>query len=496
MSDEQPPIPANVLPLTGDDREALLRHLLDQAGLAGPDPVADGLGFLDDLAARSQPELLERPEEVRRFTVRVDLDDAKPPIWRRLVLAGDLTLDRLHEVLQAAMGWTDSHLHQFTMGPVVKDYRMQPFVTDYGESEGDEGIPEREVRLDEVVAEPGHRLFYEYDFGDGWDHTLKVESIAPPDPDAPAARCVGGRRACPPEDVGGIGGYEELVEALGHPGPHDDWVEERLAWLPAGFDPAHFDLAETDDDVRRLAAGGSLSGLPPLSALDEGLQQLIAKLDRAGAAYVASRLGDGVPAEVDLAEGAALAITAPWRTFLEAAADGIRLTGAGYLPPAMVVELVATLPFRREIWGKGNREEHTPPVAHLRESAVRLGLVRKANGRLQVTAVGRKLAGDPLELVHHIAGRLPLGRGDHELDAGWLALVHAAAGLEDTDESIAAILAGIGWRVDGQPPSFHAHSWAAPTTAVLALAGWNPGRYADLRHDPRASKLAQLALRS
>ena len=295
--------------------------------------------------------------------------------------------------------------------------------------------------------------------------------------------------------MGGIGGYEELVEALGRPGPHDDWFEERLAWLPAGFDPAHFDVAETDDVVRRIAAGGSFSGMPPLSALDERLQQLIAKLDRQGAAYVASRLGDGLPDDVDLDEGDALAITAPWRTFLETV-DGIRLTAAGYLPPAIVTELVATLPFQREIWGKGNREEHTPPVAHLRESAIRLGLVRKASGHLHVTAAGRKLAGDPLELVHHIAGRLPLGRGDHELDAGWVALVQAAAGVEDTDDSIAAILAGIGWRVDGRPPSFHARRWAAPTTAVLALAGWNPGRYADLRHDPRARKLAQLALRA
>ncbi len=136
-----------------------------------------------------------------------------------------------------------------------------------------------------------------------------------------------------------------------------------------------------------------------------------------------------------------------------------------------------------------------PPVGHLRESAARLGLVRKANGRLQVTAAGRRLAGDPLALLHHIAGRLPVGRGDHELDAGWLALVQAAAGVEDTDDSIARVLAGIGWRVDGQPPSYHARWWAAPTTEVLALAGWNPGRYADLRHDARASKLAQLALR-
>jgi len=254
-------------------------------------------------------------------------------------------------------------------------------------------------------------------------------------------------------------------------------------------------VAETDEEVRRIGAGRSFSGLPPLSALDEGLQKLIAKLDHAGAVYVADLFRNGIPDAVDLDEEDALAITAPWRTLLDLV-DGIKLTKAGYLPPAVVTDLVASLPFQREIWGKGNREEHTPPVANLRESAVRLGLVRKAGGQLHVTAAGRKLAGHPLELVHHIAGRLPLGQGDHELHAGWLTLVQAAAGVEDTDDSLAATLAGIGWRVDDEPPAHHARSWARPTRAVLALAGWNPGRYADLRHDPRARKLAQLALRS
>lgn len=472
MPDRQPPIPANVHLLTGADRDELLRRLWPQ------------------------PELLPTPQQVRQFTVRVDLDDAEPPIWRRLVLAGDLTLDRLHDVLQAAMGWTDSHLHHFTMGPDEKDGRMEPFVSDIAESEGEEGILERAVRLDEVVAEPGHRLFYEYDFGDGWGHTIRVESVTALDPDAPAARCIGGQRACPPEDVGGIGGYQELMDARADPGPHDDWVAERLAWLPPGFDPASFDLDGADEQVCRLAAGGSLSGLPPLTALDEGLQQFLARLDAEGAACVASWLAGGFPDVVELDQEEALAITAPWRTLMSVVGDGIKLTGAGYLTPATVVELVGTLPWRREEWGKGNREEHVRPVAALRESATRLGLVRKANGRLQVTAAGRKLAEDPRALAHHIAGRLPLGRGDHEVHAGWVALIQGAAGVDDRDGADGRILAGIGWRVDGQPPTYEARGWARPTTWVLSLAGWNPDRYDELDHDVRARKLAQLSLRA
>lgn len=495
MPDEQPLIPPNVLPLTGADREQLLRHLLAQAGAPMPARPAGRLPFFADLVPRPRPELLARPEQARQLTVRVDLDGARPPIWRRLVLAGDLTLDRLHEVLQAAMGWTDSHLHQFKMGPVAKDLRMEPFLTDFAESEGDEGLHEREVRLDEVVAEPGHRLFYEYDFGDGWDHTIKVEAVDLLDPDAPPARCTGGKRACPPEDVGGVGGYEDLVEALAGADPHDEWLQERIAWLPPDFDPAAFDPAEADDAVRRVVLG-PLGALPRQDLVDERLQQVFARLDAGGADLMSSWVTDGLPDEVALDAEEAHDLTAAWRTFLDVASDGVQLTGAGYLPPALVVELLAALPLRRKIWGKGNREENVPPVAHLHESAVRLGLVRKANNRLQVTAAGRRLAGDPLGLVHHIAGRLPLGRRDFELDAGWVALVQAAAGVEDGDDWVGLVLAGLGWRVDGRPPTHHVRWWAAPTTAVLSLAGWNPGRHADLVHDPRARKLAQLALRA
>lgn len=498
MPDQQPELPPNVVPFPGTDRGDLMSRPLADAGMPVAGDAGSGHRFLDDLPQRAQPELLPRPGKPRQFTVRVDLDDVEPPIWRRLVLAGDLTLDRLHEVLQAAMGWTDSHLHQFKMGPVGKDFRIEPFLTDFAESEGEEGIHEREVRLDEVVAEPGHRLFYEYDFGDGWDHTIEVESVDALEPDRPPARCTGGERACPPEDVGGIPGYQEVLDALADPGPPDEWMAEKLGWLPPGFDPAELDVSAVDDVVRRVAAGGSRSGLPPMDSLAEGLRRFVAKLDDGGAAYVATWLGAGALDEVELDEAAALAITAPWRTLLATVGDGLKLTGAGYLPPATVVDLLAILPLRGSTLTKGNREEYVRPVAGLRESATRLGLVRKAHGRLYVTATGKKLAEDPVGLVHHIARRLPTGRRDHETDAGWVTLVRVAAGADDPYPYPLSgrVLGGIGWRVHGQLPSHHVGRWAADTSSVLSLAGWNPDRYDDLRHDPRARMLAQLAVRA
>ena len=113
-----------------------------------------------------------------------------------------------------------------------------------------------------------------------------------------------------------------------------------------------------------------------------------------------------------------------------------------------------------------------------------------------MTAAGRKLVAEPVALVHHMAGRLPVGRGDHETDAGWVALLQVAAGQERDGDAVARVLGGIGWRVAGELPTYDAGFWARPTRGVLSLAGWNADGIGVLRHDPRARKLAQLALRA
>ena len=111
------------------------------------------------------------------------------------------------------MGWSDSHLHRFRTG---NDHRSPYFITQFDLDEGEDGVLEDDIRLDQMVAAEGDQLWYEYDFGDGWDHVLSVEAVL----DEPPAivRCTGGRKACPPEDCGGIGGYEELA----------GWVRQRV----------------------------------------------------------------------------------------------------------------------------------------------------------------------------------------------------------------------------------------------------------------------------
>ncbi|MFE5700493.1 plasmid pRiA4b ORF-3 family protein [Rhodococcus koreensis] len=147
-------------------------------------------------ARRSQPAT---------FQIRVDLDDAKPPIWRRLLLSSELMLDELHAVLQPAMGWTDSHLHQFLVGENKVDRFAEQFHMQFMLDEGADGVLENRVRLDELLTEPTDRLFYRYDFGDGWEHTLVAEKVLPRAGDEPPALCIGGARACPPEDWRDLG---------------------------------------------------------------------------------------------------------------------------------------------------------------------------------------------------------------------------------------------------------------------------------------------------
>ncbi|HEX8706344.1 MAG TPA: plasmid pRiA4b ORF-3 family protein [Myxococcaceae bacterium] len=168
------------------------------------------------------------------FQLKVTLEGVKPPVWRRLLVPSDIALHKLHAALQQAMGWTNSHLHQFSL----RDRRFGPI-------SGDEVMPdldmedERKVRLQELVG-PGQALLYEYDFGDGWLHSVLVEQRLEPDPRLPYPLCIGGARACPPEDCGGPPGYAHLLRVLNdcsHP-EHDD----TLTWVGGVFDPKGFNL--------------------------------------------------------------------------------------------------------------------------------------------------------------------------------------------------------------------------------------------------------------
>jgi hypothetical protein len=174
--------------------------------------------------------------------LKITLLDSKPPIWRRLLVPSDTSLSWLHRVIQVAMGWQDYHLHQFIQGEVYYGIAQQ----DYGFLVKDE----RRYYLDNVIPLAGMKLIYEYDFGDCWDHMVLVEKILPFDPLMTYPVCIKGRRACPPEDVGGIGGYEEFLKVIGDPN-HPEY-EDTLAWIGKPFDPNAFDLSEINHRLAKL----------------------------------------------------------------------------------------------------------------------------------------------------------------------------------------------------------------------------------------------------
>lgn len=428
-------------------------------------------GLFDDDDRGRRPELLEPPAEPVAFVVRLDLDGAKPPVWRRLRLAGELTLDRVHEVIQLAMGWTDTHLHRFVMGPKARDWRTEPFLSAYDVAQGDVGVAEADVRLDEVLREPGDRLFYEYDFGDAWNHTLKVERVEPWRPGGRTASCLDGRRACPPENVGGVHGYATILQALaGKVDPEDaDWLAEVLSTLP-GFDPVAFDAAETDRLLEQAATPLDLR------SLNRDLLALIAGVGASPLTTTGRLAARALAAAEPLDAAAADAATSRYRGLLDAVGDGITLTPAGYLPPKLVEALYHGLGLDDEWWGKGNREDQTYPVHALRASATALGLLRKNRGRLLPTKAGHALAGDPAALLRHIADRVPLGR-DAERPAGLALLLLAAAGEDPyaARDQAAQVLGEAGWAFTGPNPGSTAYMLAAPTRQVLdALTGPKP----------------------
>ena len=176
------------------------------------------------------------------YQLKVTLQGVKPPLWRRLQVRASIALPRLHDTIQVAMGWTDAHLHAFMIGGV--EYGLpDPDFADTMRSE-------QRVKLERVITTEKDGFVYEYDFGDSWTHIILLEKILPPDPAGHYPRCLAGKRACPPEDVGGVWGYAAFLEAIRH-ADHPEH-DEMLAWSGGAFDPDAISLDEINQALRGL----------------------------------------------------------------------------------------------------------------------------------------------------------------------------------------------------------------------------------------------------
>jgi len=174
------------------------------------------------------------------YVLKVTLEEIKPPIWRRFQIPGDYTLGDLHEALQIIMGWQDSHLHSFFVGGI--EYSDPAFTGDWSEFKDEDHFT-----LEKLLPGKGFRFRYVYDFGDNWNHIITVEAAISveqlPEEERKSIICLKGKRACPPEDCGSVGGYYALLDAIRD--PEDPENQELLDWAD-NYDPDWFNIEDVN----------------------------------------------------------------------------------------------------------------------------------------------------------------------------------------------------------------------------------------------------------
>jgi len=197
-----------------------------------PSPAAVDLARAALLATGEPPAPRRAISSVAALELEVSLRDVDPRVWRRIVVPESISLRNLHEVLQVAMGWDGTHLYRFAIGDV-----------DFGDVEDVDELGDVRTKLADLVA-PGATFRYDYDFGDGWEHDVRVLRTTVAD----GSHCLDGARACPPEDCGGPPGYEHLLEVLADP-DHPDH-DEMAEWIGRPVDPEAFDPQAVDATLR------------------------------------------------------------------------------------------------------------------------------------------------------------------------------------------------------------------------------------------------------
>lgn len=176
------------------------------------------------------------------YQLKITLKDFRPLIWRRVQVNSDITLGLLHQIIQASMGWTNSHLHGFSIEGVEYGQPVPEFDLEIKN--------EQRVKLSKVVTGEKKKFLYTYDMGDSWEHEILVEKVLPHDSLVRYPVCLTGKRACPPEDCGGVWGYAEFLEAITQP-DHPEH-ESMLEWVGGAFDPDAFILSEVNQLLQQI----------------------------------------------------------------------------------------------------------------------------------------------------------------------------------------------------------------------------------------------------
>lgn len=192
--------------------------------------------------------MLQKKQTV--YQLKIALRGIRPPIWRRVLIPSNITFDQLHLVIQEAMGWGNYHLYQFDTEDAIIDV---PHPDDFFIHSRKDMLDSRKVRIKTYLSQEKDKVLYTYDFGDNWEHIVTLEKIEKRTEPLTHPICIKGKRACPPEDVGGVWGYQDVLDMMQddtRKQEREEFLEWYDEWYGDDFDPEYFDIEEVN---RRLA---------------------------------------------------------------------------------------------------------------------------------------------------------------------------------------------------------------------------------------------------
>lgn len=457
----------------------------------------------------------------RILRLRASIIGIEPEIWRTIDVDDSLSLAQLHMVLQVAFNWFGSHLHRFSeddpwarsngiprIGRQPRTWVDAWSLTEI-EIEGEED--EADTTIGEALQHDGP-LWYVYDSGDNWLHRIDLIDRDAARPGEPLAQLISGERRAPFEDSGGIGGYQEVAEILADPS-HPDHRSTK-AWVATAVGPWGTEDADLDGARGELAtlfgqSGADLSGLEDAATgvtVDSPIAQFASDLSvslRSNLRRHLRRSGLLTPEQLrdeDVAEP-----VRPYAWLIgRIGVEGLTLTKAGWMPPAVVLEGMTTLGWRDDWIGEANREDLTYPMRDLRASAERLRLIRKVKGRLELVSRTRPAIGRPALLAEQIAWMLLRQRmTDGQRVASTIFAIGLADGTittrRDAQRQVIDVLNELGY-MDPQGRELDQRWFTSLTEPVLdvldALGLWRAGgRRRDVPATAAVRAIARLALR-
>lgn len=345
------------------------------------------------------------------YQLLITLQDVQPAVWRRIQIDSTLKLSDLHKVLQTSMGWTNSHLHQFIKDE--KQYTERTPDIEYWEEGVD--VDYKRICLCDLLVYEGDSMVYNYDFGDDWMHTIVLEKIETFSSIDVKPTCLEGARHCPPEDVGGAGGYEEMQKVLNNP-RHPEY-EQYVSWLGKPFQPEAFDATKTTNQLRKRNFGmmtwEDAIRENPFGGSDETYERFEGYTATEMNVLVMSPYTDLGPIKLKPLQPDVLAsipILNLSKFLLETihAAGELKLTPKGSLPEKLVLAMYQTgfIPSRfieiRLKRIKKIREDDDKSFTFTRALLENAGLIKKRSNKLSLTKTGTKLLSDDAQLFVHL----------------------------------------------------------------------------------------------